>query len=150
MAISTISSSCLDEDAEPHAKRLKKINASKAEELNNVKIELWKEAINAMKSNDTESTDNENSELKSFGKLVEETLTRFNARQRAIARKRINDVLYEVEIGEGFNMMTQLRGNPMPVFSQFQCPDNRSPCPASSSCSESMFPQRLISLGTIF
>ena len=133
-SISTISSSCLDEDAEPHAKRLRKIKASKAEELNNVKIELWKEAINVVKSNDTESTDNENSELKSFGKLVEETLTRFNARHRAIARKKINDVLYEVEIGEGFNMMTQLRGNHMPVFSQFQCPDNRSPSPASSSC----------------
>ena len=94
-----------------------------------------------MKSNDTESTDNENSELKSFGKLVEETLTRFNARQRAISRKRINDILYKVEIGEGFNM-TQLRGNLMPVFSQFQGPDNRSPFPASSSCSESIFPHR--------
>ena len=38
-------------------------------------------------------------EISAFGQVAQETLARFNPMQRVVARKRINDVLYEVENG---------------------------------------------------
>jgi len=43
-------------------------------------------------------------EEESFGKMVAQTLSRFNARQRAIARKRINDVVFDVENNPAHSM----------------------------------------------
>ena len=49
--------------------------------------------------------------------MVEETLTRFNKRQRAVAKKRIGDVLFEFEMEEV--SVPPARGN-RPCFQQQQ------------------------------
>ena len=148
----------MDEDLEPpSAKRVRKIKAAKDEHFNDMKLQLWKEAINIMKTNDSDEkgsdrhSNSEVNEVRSFGKLVEDTLSRFNERQRAIAKKRINDVLFELEIGDGFNMRGNKEGyqqpeqhistpylhHPAAHFSRFPLyQDGRSPSPTSSSCSD--------------
>lgn len=68
-------------------------------------MEFYKSAIEALKcTQDTPAV--EHTEEESFGKMVAKTLSRFNARQKAIARKKINDVLFEVDIGEMENVPT--------------------------------------------
>ena len=93
----------------------KKKKAAKSEDT---RIELWREAIDVLKGNENNinnPVDPETKELISFGKMVEETLTRFNKRQRAVAKKRIGDVLFEVEMEEV--SVPPARGN-RPCFQQ--------------------------------
>ena len=95
----------------------KKKKAAKSEDT---RIELWREAIDVLKGNENNinnPVDPETKELISFGKMVEETLTRFNKRQRAVAKKRIGDVLFEVEMEEV--SVPPARGN-RPCFQQQQ------------------------------
>ena len=84
----------------PPKKKLKKENAGKATEMESVKVELWREALNALRGKDG-PIGSVGKELHSFGQMVEGTLTRCNNRQRAIGKKRINDVLFEVEMEKG-------------------------------------------------
>ena len=52
-------------------------------------------------------------EIAAFGQAVQETLARFTPIQRVHAKKRINDVLYEVEMG--FNMNNRNMSQPQIV-----------------------------------
>lgn len=68
-----------------------------------MKVELYKSCIEALKpSNNVEKGDKNNcllTEEETFGKTVADTLARFAAPQKAIAKKRISDVLFELEMG---------------------------------------------------
>ena len=59
---------------------------------------MYQGAIDVLKA--PSSTSNEGTlgcgEMKVFGRLVTETLSRFDVKQRAFAKKRINDVLFEM------------------------------------------------------
>ena len=100
----TCTSDSLEDEPQPPSgttvKTAKKKKTSKSGEVSDIKIELWREAIDVLKSGDHDVPVPEVKELRSFGKMIEETLTRFNQRQRAVAKKRIGDVLFEVEMGE--------------------------------------------------
>ena len=74
-------------------------------------MEIYKNALEALKS-PVEITDVPATEDQAFGKMDSETLARFSTRQRAVARKRISDVLFEVEMG-----MENIQPNAM--FSKF-------------------------------
>ena len=85
-------------EGEPPIK-MKREKAKVQKEVQAARVEFYQSAIEALKCR-TNTSIVELTEEESFGKMVAQTLTRFNARQRAIARKRINDALYEVEIGD--------------------------------------------------
>ena len=78
---------------------MKREKAKAQKEVQAARVDFYQSAIEALKCRPNTSIA-EITEEESFGKMVAQTLSRFNARQRAIARKRINDVLYEVEIGD--------------------------------------------------
>ena len=80
----------VNETAQPCGKR-QKIKESNTQELNDVKLKVCKEALTFMKPDDHEekySDTRQGSELKSFCKVIEETLARVDDRQRAIAKKK--------------------------------------------------------------
>ena len=74
-------------------------------------MEIYKNALEALKS-PVEITDVPAAEDQAFGMMDSEALARFSTRQRAVARKRISDVLFEVEMG-----MENIQPNVM--FSKF-------------------------------
>ena len=59
-----------------------------------VNVELYKSCIEALKPH----PDKKLTEDEAFGKTVADTLTRFTGLQKAIAKKKINDVLFELEV----------------------------------------------------
>ena len=74
----------VNKTAQPRGKR-QKIKESNTQELNDVKLKVCKEALTFMKPDDHEekySDTRQGSELKSFCKVIEETLARFDDRQR--------------------------------------------------------------------
>ena len=62
------------------------------------KLDMYQAAIDVL--NTPSSTSNEGTsgsgEMEVFGRLVAETLSQFDAKQRVFAKKRINDVLFEI------------------------------------------------------
>lgn len=101
VSTSTLDISTDDGVLTPSNKKPKKKKTE--EEVNVVKMQLWKEAINALKTTECKEESPQGhgvKELSTFAKMVEETLLRFNERQRAIAKKRISDVLFEIDIGD--------------------------------------------------
>ena len=74
--------------------KMKREKAKAQKEVQAARVDFYQSAIEALKCRPNTSIA-ELTEEESFGKMVAQTLSRFNARQRAIARKRIN----EVEIG---------------------------------------------------
>jgi hypothetical protein len=144
----------VDETLQPRGKR-QKIKESNTQELNDVKLKVWKEALTFMKPDDPEekySDTRQGSELKSFCKVIEETLARFDDRQRAIAKKRINDALFEVEMGDEvmgresrLTYQQPIYQQPpytphMPYFPMF--PPDRSSTRPSSTCSDRSYSSR--------
>ena len=79
--------------------KIKREKAKVQKEVQAARVDFYQSAIEALKCRPN-TLSAEITEEESFGKMVAQTLFRFNARQRAIARKRINNVLYEVEIGD--------------------------------------------------
>ena len=124
---STLSTRSTDEETpQPRGKR-HKAKDSNTEELNNVKLKVWKEALAFMKPDKPEEDSStgtpQSVELKSFSKVVEATLARFSERQRAFAKKRINDVLFEVEMEDenmdrGSRTTYQQRAYQQPTYQQ--------------------------------
>ena len=69
-------------------------------ELESMPVELYRNAIESRKdSGNYQELPLQFTEEQAFGRSVAETLSRFIAREKAIARKRISDVLFEVEMG---------------------------------------------------
>ena len=68
--------------------------------MEKAKIEMYHAAIVALIQPCQTFPTNETGqdELQAFGKSVAETLRRFHPRQRAIAKKRISDVLFDVDM----------------------------------------------------
>ncbi len=64
-------------------------------EMKHMKAELYKSCIEALKT----SPDEKLTEDETFGKTVADTLSHYTGLQKAIAKKKINDVLFELEIG---------------------------------------------------
>lgn len=60
-----------------------------------MKAELYKSCIKVLKLNSNEKLKEDDT----FGKTVADTLSRFTDLQKAIAKKKINDVLFELEVG---------------------------------------------------
>ena len=89
------------------------------------RMEFFKQAVNVLKAPEGQRSEEDKDprpcmkEIAAFGQVVQETLARFTPMQRVHAKKRINDVLYEVEIG--FNMNNGNMSQPQmvsPVQSQ--------------------------------
>ena len=93
-----------DIDVREYERPAKKIKADKARDMEEVKLELYKEAIKCFQTPlpvsvpVMDSTSNCNDEISLFVKSLESTLRRFSGRHLAIARKRINDVLFDMEM----------------------------------------------------
>lgn len=68
--------------------------------MEKAKLDIYQEAIEVLKA--TPPTFNEGisgcGEMEVFGRLMAETLSRFDGQQRAFAKKRINDVPFEIEM----------------------------------------------------
>ena len=87
-------------DDEPPFKINKREKGKARKELESMRVELYRNAIQAIKdSGNHQELPLQFTEEQAFGRTVSETLSRFSARQKAIARKRISDVLFEVEMG---------------------------------------------------
>ena len=91
-------------DSEPVPKRRKNISVKTndtVDQSEKAKLDMYQAAIDVLKA--PSSTSNEGTsgsgEMEVFGRLVAETLSRFDTKQRAFAKKRINDVLFDIEMG---------------------------------------------------
>ena len=62
-------------------------------------LELYKNAVEYFRKPEPDFSVEKLTEEEVFGKHISRTLARFNPRQRAIAKKKISDVLFEVETG---------------------------------------------------
>ena len=125
----------------------RKKESNQFNDIAEARIEFFKQAVNVLNSPEEKDPRPCMKEISAFGQVVQETLARFNPMQRVLAKKRINDVLYEVEIG--FNMnnvnMTQpqmvspvpSQQGYMPPFSYIQ---TESPGLFSSSLARSASP----------
>ena len=104
-------------------KRKKESNQMAA--MAEARMEFFQQAVNVLKGPEEQRSEEDKDprpcmkEITAFGQVVQETLARFTPMQRVHAKKRINDVLYEVEIG--FNMNNGNMSQPQmvsPVQSQ--------------------------------
>lgn len=103
-AVSTLEDSKSIDDRPP----TKKHKAEKTKNAEEIKLELFKEAITFLKSplpaseqvagNSRVPDVAANDEISLFVRSIELTLRRMSGRQLALARKRINDVMFEVEM----------------------------------------------------
>ena len=71
--------------------------------LNKVKLDLYKEAIKCLKTTlslaiGQPNVENRNNSISAFVKSLESTLRQFSGRHLAIAKKRINDVIFYLEM----------------------------------------------------
>ena len=103
--VSTLAGQAHNGEGTPPAKKQKKSASERARELENTKMELFKEALKCLQTplpvvgeNPAASNTSLNDEISLFTKSVESTLRRFPGRQLALARKRIGDVLFELEM----------------------------------------------------
>lgn len=89
-------------DGKENERPAKKMKADRAREFEEVKLELYKEAIKCLQSplplSEPANTENRDDSISLFVKSLESTLRRFSGRHLAIAKKRINDVIFEVEM----------------------------------------------------
>ena len=92
-----------------------------------MKAELYKSCIEALQT----SSDEKLTEDETFGNTVADTLSHYTGLQKAIAKKKINDVLFELEIGAFNNESINTPSNTLnssavqyivstPNFSQFK------------------------------
>ena len=87
----------------------KKRKSSQMNEVAEARMEFFKQAARVLKSSEGEKSPEDRDprpfmkEIFAFGQVVQENLARFDPMQRVIARKRITDVLYEVEMGINMN-----------------------------------------------
>lgn len=80
--------------------KVKRKETAKAQvEMQSARLELYKHAVEFFKKQEPDVSVEKLTEEEAFGKNVAQTLTRFNPRQRAIAKKKLSDVLFEVEMG---------------------------------------------------
>ena len=94
----------------PHEQRpKKKIKNDMASSVEVTKLELYKEVIKCLRTPSVPvvepSTQATNYEISLFVKSVESTLRRLPGRQLAIARKRINDILFDIDM-ESYNTVS--------------------------------------------
>ena len=94
----------------PHERRpKKKIKSDMASSVEVTKLELYKEVIKCLRTPSVPvvepSTQATNDEISLFVKSVESTLRRLPGRQLAIARKRINDILFDIDM-ESYNTVS--------------------------------------------
>lgn len=141
--LSTLSTnSGVNSEAHPVPKKRKK---EKTQELQDTRVELLRKAIDVLKTPEPENKNTETipgeREVNAFGQLITETLYRFSERQRVVAKKRINDVLFEVEMSGGRSLPCGFSESPaVPILqpsrsfsSTYHSPSyGRSPSPASS------------------
>lgn len=117
----SISQSDIDTDLEDCCRKKRKVNNK---ELEAVKLELYISCIEVLKPQDTGKTVSNlslvSNEEQMFGQTIAETFSRFNDRQKPIAKKRISDVPFAVEMGMYNNSNIQML--PTNVFPQ-QLPD---------------------------
>lgn len=110
------------ENVEPRPrKKLRSNKVTLAKEMEEAKLELYKEAVKCLQMPVTQvpitptSTSNDD-EITSFLKSVEMTLRQFSCRDLARAKKKINDVIFdlEMEILHGESARPQAPKHPMP------------------------------------
>ena len=86
-------------DAKENERPNKKMKADKSREVEEVKMELYKEAIKCLKSPvPVMEQENHKDSTSLFVKSLESTLRRFSPRHLAIAKKRINDIIFDLEM----------------------------------------------------
>lgn len=107
-----------ESEIEPSTKKGRRCGKADSDpaEMEKAKIEMYHAAIAALKQpcQTAPTNDTGQDELQAFGKSVAETLRRFQPRQIAIAKKRISDVLFDVDMeaeiipnnNPSFNMST--------------------------------------------
>ena len=127
-----------DDSPSPPHKINKREKAKSCKELDAMRMELYKNAIEALK----EPGNGKLSEEAAFGRTVSETLSRFNPRQRAIARKRISDVLFEVEMGvENLQPNSNMLPTGFPHPNGFYAQPNYTQLPLTNSQQTNMYKQ---------
>ena len=82
------------------------------------KAEFYQTCIEVLKPNNEGST----SEEATFGKVVADTFARFADTERPIAKKKINDIVFELEMGLYKNYMYQSMQTPFPASMQTHLP----------------------------
>jgi len=101
---STLSDSLNESEPVPKRRKNKSVKTSDTVDqagMEKAKLDMYQAAIEVLKA--PPPTSNEGilgcGKMEVFGRLVAETLSRFDGQQRAFAKKRINDVLFEIEMG---------------------------------------------------
>lgn len=95
------SSSGENEGGSQQLPKKRKKQTDQMREMADTWMAFLKQAINVLNTPEVDEEDTRPGikEIVAFGKVVQETLAKFTHMQRAVAKKKINDVLYEVEIG---------------------------------------------------
>lgn len=108
-SVSTLTTADNENDLGITSKKRKKESNQMNDQIAEARMEFYKQAVQVLKGpEEHKSSDNIDPrpcmrEISAFGQVVQETLARFDPMQRVLARKRINDVLYEVEMGLNMN-----------------------------------------------
>ena len=84
-------------DEKENERPAKKTKADKSREMDEIKLDFFKEAVKCLQSPAAASQKN-NDSISLFVKSLESQLRRFSGRQLAIAKKRINDVIFDLEM----------------------------------------------------
>ncbi|CAH3013929.1 unnamed protein product, partial [Porites evermanni] len=84
-------------DEKENERPAKKTKADKSREMDEIKLDFFKEAVKCLQSPAAASQEN-NDSVSLFVKSLESQLRRFSGRQLAIAKKRINDVIFDLEM----------------------------------------------------
>ena len=84
-------------DEKENERPAKKTKADKSREMDEIKLDFFKEAVKCLQSPAAASQEN-NDSISWFVKSLESQLRRFSGRQLAIAKKRINDVIFDLEM----------------------------------------------------
>ena len=84
-------------DEKENERPAKKTKADKSREMDEIKLNFFKEAVKCLQSPAAASQEN-NDSISWFVKSLESQLRRFSGRQLAIAKKRINDVIFDLEM----------------------------------------------------
>ena len=67
--------------------------------MQSARLELYKNVVEYFRKAEPDVSVEKLTEEEVFGKHISQTLARFNPRQTAVAKKKISDVLSEVEMG---------------------------------------------------
>ena len=82
--------------------------------MQSARLELYKNAVEYFRKPEPDVSVEKLTEEEVFGKHISQTLARFNPRQRATAKKKISDVLFEVEMGN-------LRNTQPSIYTEDSC-----------------------------